>query len=216
LPDFHVARDIDSTGSFFALDEIVKVLVLASASGKITFDLVFPLQFFLDVFYALGPKPPQGYHSLRTVSRHVSSMCDDFLKIGKSVGDAKTNDTMSSVDYIAKTVHAGATKDFIADHAERSFPHLYHGPFALISCHPLLCGIFISETVLEMRKFALVIYNISKIVQQIAHLYNAAKQQQYVQETWQDMEEEAQIEYIATAPGLGSRLCSATALPPVQ
>lgn len=189
MPDFHVAKDIESTESFFALDEIVKGLVLASASGKITFDLIFPLQFFLDAFYALGPRLPQGFHSLRAVSRHVSSMCDDFLKIGRSVGDAITNDTMSIVDYTAKTVYAGATKDFIADHAERRFPHLHHGPFALISCHPLLSGIFISEIVLKMQKFALVIYNITEAVRQIAHLYNAAKQQQYVQEMWQDMED---------------------------
>ncbi|KAL4908040.1 hypothetical protein BDW74DRAFT_175825 [Aspergillus multicolor] len=164
-------------------DRLTKDLKVMFKTRKITLSLLFGLQTFLDIHYALKGDPiTRGFEDLNEFSAHVRDTISstkafrtDHNFPGPAALNAEGNDSP-----ISETVRLLWNDDELLHNCQE--------PHKLLKIHPLLSGTWLSSIKAKFHEIGIHFPSTSNVILCACHLYNALHRERRLKKEWKDME----------------------------
>ena len=143
----------------------------------------------------IGNEVDRGAKELRV---HGQKLKDTFTSLTKRepVANAlRKTGQVKSLQWHLEFVEENVLKDSLnklryCDYQNGMPPRgCYGAPFFFLSQHPLMCGTIQFSLTLSFQNAAISLTDITGIVTAAAHLYNAARKEEMMKATWQEMDE---------------------------
>ena len=192
-----------------AEDEVTTGLTKTLRTGMVYFHVVFGVQLLVDIHVILGQSSHQGFEELRSkLDSTISGM--EAYEAHESLPHARADGYSKNKIESLRSCRSGfVERDIIMEKKRSTYgPELHRSigpgkPFFLFRQCPLLCGILTFSMQTISSKSGLTIYEWHPCVSNVAHLYNATKQEGLLDENLQA------IDCLIEAYGQESFFCGA-------
>jgi hypothetical protein len=196
FPEFFVAGKLRSHQKLPVPDELTNGLVSTFSTKEAPLWVIYACQVFLDIHHTLRADVSRALSDLRGTGVRASiSLKQYFSSSGLRLFTNWPSSNEKGVENLSKFIKQWAVDDafeFVKSEMlggglpKRMRPE----PFALLSRHPVLCGLLQFKVYTEMKYFGIVLAGAWGSILYVAHMYNACRQAGYLKEweVWPDME----------------------------
>jgi hypothetical protein len=193
FPEFFVASKLGSD-HLPVPDELTNGLLSAFSTKEAPLWVVCALQVFLDITHTLRADVSHGLSDLRGTGVRASiSLKQYFNRSGLRVANWPPSNEQGLVGF-SKFIRQWAVEDAFrfakTEMLTNSIESERAEPFALLSRHPVLCGLLQFKVYTIMKEAGIALSGAWGSILYVAHLYNACRQGGYLKkgEPWPDME----------------------------
>lgn len=177
----------------FAEDEITRGIRQLTDTTELSMWLIFAFQIFLDIRHILRDDISRGWQDLQKAAGHIRVGIKQVLAYHDNPKDRQ--DGLIDHGLLQHTLKAMETWlqiDIVDYVRSRTFGRMYPGhakppPFFLFKRHPLRCGLMAYALQTTSQNNAINLVNSTGSILFAAHLYNAVRQESFLNLVWEDM-----------------------------
>ncbi|KAF2842359.1 hypothetical protein M501DRAFT_1055063 [Patellaria atrata CBS 101060] len=172
-----------------AEDALVRLFRDAYGTGKTTLAVVFAMQVYLDIHHEMRNDVSKGYVDLRKTANAVKTTINQTANLHATLGArvwiTRENEMFSYLITLIETVAGAELPSEIPTGLE-------HEPLSwlleVLTNHPWQCGLIRYCLQMNVQEVGLRIASTWGSIIFSAHLYNAVRQEQILEERWKDMD----------------------------